>query len=282
LTSKIEGTYEFEVLSLREYFAASFLYRFAGEETQGFDRIEVLRELLRRPYWLNTARFYGGNAEVSDLSVLADGIVDELRDNPPPHAVIAGWTLLTDGVFTNRPRYARDVLESLCADEHLQVLVNALNRGEISPLPAVPAPVGSGEDPTWIRLTALLAADPAHSATQLRVQVLRELLNRKREFATWWTGHVVGALTNPAAVDAWLEMAATCEAAAGHTMTSPVSTCPGRWWLSGSWTPGSSRRRAGSSRASFSKRCTTGCVPTSPRRAHCQRRWPSLSLPRTT
>jgi hypothetical protein len=67
------------------------LYRFAGEETKGFDRVEALRELLRRPYWLNTARFYGGNAGVSDLSMLVDGIVEELSDDRPPHAVIAGW-----------------------------------------------------------------------------------------------------------------------------------------------------------------------------------------------
>ena len=70
--------------SLREYFAARFLYRYAGEETKRFDRVEVLRELLRRPYWLNTARFYGGNAEVGDLSVLADGIIEELANSGAP------------------------------------------------------------------------------------------------------------------------------------------------------------------------------------------------------
>ena len=107
-----------------------------------------MRELLRRPYWLNTARFYGGNAEVGDLSVLADGIIEELANSPAPHAVIAGWTLLTDGVFANRPRWAREVLSSLCADEHLQVLANALHRGEIAPLPQLPEPVGGGADPT--------------------------------------------------------------------------------------------------------------------------------------
>lgn len=32
LTSQVDGTYEFEVLSLREYFAARFLYRNAGED----------------------------------------------------------------------------------------------------------------------------------------------------------------------------------------------------------------------------------------------------------
>jgi hypothetical protein len=228
LTSKIEGTYEFEVLSLCEYFVARFLHRFAGEETKGFDRVEVLRELLRRPYWLNTARFYGGNAGVSDLSMLVDGIVEELSDDRPPRAVIAGWTLLTDGVFTNRPRYARDVLESLCADQHRQTLINALNRGEISPLPALPTPVGGGADPTWTRLTDLLAADPGHPATQLRVQVLRDLLNQKRNFASWWTGHIINAVNDVDAVDQWLEMAAVCEAAAELEIIRAHTTGSGR------------------------------------------------------
>lgn len=63
LTSKIENRYEFEVLSLREYFAARFLFDNAGEGNDTFDSTEVLRELLRRPYWLNTARFYGGQSQ---------------------------------------------------------------------------------------------------------------------------------------------------------------------------------------------------------------------------
>jgi hypothetical protein len=218
LTSKIEGSYEFEVLSLREYFAARFLYRYAGEETKRFDRVEVLRELLQRPYWLNTARFYGGNAEVGDLSVLADGIIGELANSPAPHAVIAGWTLLTDGVFANRPRWAREVLSCLCADEHLQVLANALHRGEIAPLPQLPEPVGGGADPTWTRLTDLLAADPGDGATQLRVLVLRELLNQRRQFAIWWSDHIRNVIADVSAVDQWLEMAAPCEGAAGHTL----------------------------------------------------------------
>ena len=173
LTSKTEGSYEFEVLSLRVYFAARFLYRYAGEDTKGFDRLDVFRELLRRPYWLNTVRFYGGNAEVGDVTELADGIIDELSDDPHPHAVVAGWTLLTDGVFTSRPRRAREVLFSLCADVHLPELARALSRGEITPLPQVPQPAGGGIDPTWSRLTDLIAADASHPETQLRVAVLR-------------------------------------------------------------------------------------------------------------
>ncbi|MEU7935754.1 NACHT domain-containing protein [Microbispora bryophytorum] len=218
LTSKTEGSYEFEVLSLREYFAARFLYKYAGEETKGFDRLEVFRELLRRPYWLNTARFYGGNAKVGDVSELADGIIDELADDPAPHSIIAGWTLLTDGVFTTRPRRARDVLTSLGEEQHLPKLVAALDRGEISPLPALPQPSGSGPDPTWIRITERLAADPGCDDVQLNVAVLRQLLNQRAEFATWWGEHVarVVAACRPAhTIFSWIEMAARSEAAAG-------------------------------------------------------------------
>ncbi len=67
LTSMVEGTYEFEVLSLREYFAARYLYGNAGEDQPAFDRATVLQQLLRRPYWLNTVRFYAGNARGSDI-----------------------------------------------------------------------------------------------------------------------------------------------------------------------------------------------------------------------
>lgn len=41
LTSKEQGTFEFEVLSLREYFAARYLYRYAGEGDHHFDRTLV-------------------------------------------------------------------------------------------------------------------------------------------------------------------------------------------------------------------------------------------------
>jgi hypothetical protein len=230
LTSKVDGTYEFEVLSLREYFAANFLFKFAGEEIRGFDRGTVLRELLRRPYWLNTARFYGGNAEgTSELAVLADAIIDELADDPPQHAIIAVWTLLTDGVFSSRPRRGREVLEAVCSDRHMHVLVNALTRREIRPLPALPQPTDTGPDPTWERLTRRLETNPAHPSARLDMRVLRELLNQKTQFASWWTGQVVASMADPGRLTAWLKMGALCEAAMGLTvdLTGVDLTRPG-------------------------------------------------------
>ncbi|MGW4116629.1 hypothetical protein ACWEFJ_37625 [Actinosynnema sp. NPDC004786] len=228
LTSKLEGTFEFEVLSLREYFAARFLYRYAGEDTAGFDRNTVFRELLRRPYWLNTARFYGGNAEGEAVYVLAEGVRDELADNGSPASVVAAWTLLTDGVFASRPRKARDVLGYLCADHNLDTLLDALGRREIVALPELSRlPATDGEDPTWMRLTGEMAANPADPDNPRRVRVLRDLLGQRAAFATWWAQQVRAADT--AGRDAWLRVAASCEGAAGApNSTSTAWTCPGR------------------------------------------------------
>ncbi|MFE5567063.1 NACHT domain-containing protein [Amycolatopsis japonica] len=218
LTSKHQGTFEFEVLSLREYFAARFLYRYAGEDIRRFDRNTVFRELLRRPYWLNTVRFYGGNAEGGDVYVLADGIQDEISENNTPPSIVAAWTLLTDGVFASRPRQAREVLNSLCNGGNIDVLLEALTRKEIVPLPEIPRlPPADGPDPTWTRLTGQLATEPSAPETRHRVRTLRELLNQRAEFTKWWADHMRAAIHKPDE-DAWLEMAARCEGAAGTVL----------------------------------------------------------------
>lgn len=61
LVSRVQGTFEFEVQPLREFFAASFLYDNAsyspaGEETSG-TIIEIFEVMARNFYWLNVTRF---------------------------------------------------------------------------------------------------------------------------------------------------------------------------------------------------------------------------------
>jgi hypothetical protein len=230
LTSKNEGTYEFEVLSLREYFAARFLYHWAGEDQRGFDHGWVLRELLRRPQWLNTARFYGGNAEGRDVAALADGILDELRDGCTPQARAAAWTLLTDGVFQSRPRRAREIIDVLLDDSAgIDALLDALGRNEIRPLPGLPdLPTGDGPDTAWTRLTTQIAAAPEDPDAREWVRAVRELLNQRTAFATWWTSNM-SAAAGSAAQDSWLQVAAACEAAAGVAVDfDSLSLEPGR------------------------------------------------------
>lgn len=217
LTSKVDGTYEFEVLSLREYFAARFLYRNAGEDNPAFDSTAVLRELLRRPYWLNTARFYGGNAKGNGIYTLTAGIEVELSHGSSTASYLAAWALLSDGVFQRRPREARKVLAALCSDTGLPILLSALDRRDIVALPEVPSlPNEDGPDPTWTRLTTLISQDPSDEANTQRVRALRDLLNERTQFATWWYQKLTEAIGTPQQ-NAWLRCGAECEAAAGMT-----------------------------------------------------------------
>lgn len=217
LTSKVEGTYEFEVLSLREYFAARFLYHNAGEDNTGFDSTTVLRELLRRPYWLNTARFYGGNAKGNGIYPLTAGIEEELAHSTSPASHLAAWALLTDGVFLRRPREARKILTALCSDAGITILLSALERRDIIALPELPnLPDEDGPDPTWVRLTTSISKDPADIGNTQRVRVLRELLNQRSQFATWWCAQLSAAVGTPQQ-NVWLRIGALCEAGAGTT-----------------------------------------------------------------
>lgn len=217
LTSKVDGTYEFEVLSLREYFAARFLYRNAGEDNTDFDSTTVLRELLRRPYWLNTARFYGGNAKGNGIYPLTAGIEQELAQSTLPASHLAAWALLTDGVFLRRPREARKILTALCSDAGIAVLLSALDRRDIIALPEMPdLPDGDGPDPTWVRLTTAISNDPADTGNAQRVRALRELLNQRSQFDAWWYSQLTAAIGTPQQ-NAWLKIGAYCEAGAGVT-----------------------------------------------------------------
>jgi hypothetical protein len=212
LTSEVDGTYEFEVLSLREYFAARFLYHYAGEDNADFDNATVLRELLRRPY-------YGGNAKGNGIYPLTAGIEEELSQSSSPASFLAAWALLTDGVFPRRPREGRKVLTALCSDLGITILLSALDRRDIVALPELPdLPVSDGDDPTWVRLTTLITKDSTDSANPQRVRALRELLNQRSRFATWWCEKLTGAVGTPQQ-NAWLAIRAGCEAGAGITVS---------------------------------------------------------------
>lgn len=207
LTSKSQGTYEFEVLPLREYFAARFLYHWAGEELADFDQLDVLRELMRRPYWLNTARFYGGNAPVAGVSNLGDGVLDALRAEKDVPTIVAAWTLLTDGVFNRRPRRADEIAAELSADRYLATLNQAWARREIASMPRSIDEAHNAPDAAWDKLTAELAAAPEHPLTQERVALLTGPLNRGKRFAAWWVAQVEQRHAAGQPIEAWLRMA---------------------------------------------------------------------------
>lgn len=215
LTSKEEGVFEFEVLSLREYFAARYLYWYAGEGNHRFDRTVVLRELLRRPYWLNTTRFYAGNAAGADIYVLDAGIQQELTANPSKQVRVAAWSLITDGVFNSRPAVAAAIVDRLVDDCGSTLLLEALDGKEITALPDA-----THATQAWTRLTAAIAAHPGAPENGTRVRVLRDLMRQRTQFRDWWTERLKTAVGTPDE-GAWLEIGAACEVLAGESVDIP-------------------------------------------------------------
>ena len=209
LTSKVQGTFEFEVLSLREYFAARYLYEAAGEEDRHFDRSVVLRELLRRPFWLNTARFYGGNATGSDLHSLQAGIEDELDEGPTRQFIVAAWSLICDGVFDRRPKAARDLVTAIVKADHDGYLVPALDSREITSLPDQDHATGAFD-----QLAARIAFDPADPGNAIRVRIIQDVLDMAGDFTDWWLGQMRAAV-GTVREEAWLTIGAICEVLAG-------------------------------------------------------------------
>ena len=84
IVSRVEGFYEFDVQTLREYFAARYLYETApysppGDECPG-TRSDRWRALSRNYYWLNVARFYAGCYSEGEAPSLVDGLRDLSAD----------------------------------------------------------------------------------------------------------------------------------------------------------------------------------------------------------
>jgi len=195
LASKSQGTFEFDVQPVREFFAAKFLSRYAAA-----DKSEVLKALIRRPFWFNTSRFFAGFAHANELGGLVDGLSEELFDARHPLAErVATWTLLADGVFSSKTTAQKRAIDLLCDDLGIRLLRHGNASSE--PLPTLPADRGS----TILReqLLASAAARPADFVSQERVSLAASLDGDTNLVRQWWLEHARPMFGGPDEL-AWL------------------------------------------------------------------------------
>ena len=111
LVSRVQGTYEFEVQPLREYFAARHLYKTSPYSPPGGARTGTrparFDALARSAYWTNVTRFFCGFYDVGELGTLVDDLLHlggqagyRLISQPRRLAMM----LLSDHVFAQSPR----------------------------------------------------------------------------------------------------------------------------------------------------------------------------------
>ena len=127
LVSRVQGTFEFEVQPLREYFAARHLHKTAPYSPPGHakrgtrpDRFAALAGSL---YWTNVTRFFCGFYDVGELPSLVDGLIEigekaeyQLIAQPRRLAMM----LLGDYVFTQSPKSMRRLIGFIAKDPDFQ------------------------------------------------------------------------------------------------------------------------------------------------------------------
>lgn len=119
LVAKDEGTYEFEVQPLREYFAARHLwetaqYRSATRENPG-GKPERFEGVAGNPYWMNVTRFFAGCFTKGELPGLAGQLrelIEEGGGRNSNYARTVAVALLQDWVFSKAPNAASVVVNS--------------------------------------------------------------------------------------------------------------------------------------------------------------------------
>ena len=130
IVSRVEGTYEFDVQTLREYFAARHLYETAQYSPVGAERRGTISDrwkaLTRNFYWLNVARFYAGCYSEGELPSLVEDLHALSHDknfSSTSHPQLLTATLLGDWVFSQRPRAIEGAVNLLLEPRGLRLLL---------------------------------------------------------------------------------------------------------------------------------------------------------------
>src|SRR3989339_20204 len=129
LVSRVQGTFEFEVQPLREYFCAKHLYKSAPHSSAGSvkngTKPDRLHAILRNFYWQNVVRFFAGCADAGELDMIIQELkelqTDELLKYTNYPRIITSQ-ILSDYVFSQKPLKLKDVV---------QIIVDGINIGNI-------------------------------------------------------------------------------------------------------------------------------------------------------
>lgn len=135
LVSRVQGTYEFEVQPLREYFCAKYLYNTSpyspvGNEKSG-SKTDRFDAIARNFYWHNVVRFFSGCFDKGELPMLIHKLKelqnDEiLRYTNYPRLLTS--QILADWVFTQYPLLLKDVIKLILEGINIRNIINLEGR----------------------------------------------------------------------------------------------------------------------------------------------------------
>lgn len=190
IVSRVEGTYEFEVQPLREYFAARYLYDTASYSPAGNERTGTKPDrfdaISRNPYWLNVTRFFCGCFTKGELLDLADRLNQLLRERATRgrHPITLTCMLMADWVFAQSPRAVAEVMTVLGSDEQVLALLAQTARRPESDIPRIPASCG-GEQLSRRVFEVLCASGKRVDVAEAASRFLLEHQNSQQLLDSW-------------------------------------------------------------------------------------------------
>jgi hypothetical protein len=186
LVSRVQGTWEFEVQPLREYFAAYHLHDTArmsraGKEVTGTkaDRFDAIAG---NPYWLNVTRFYVGFFDKGELAYLLHqfrATFAEGRYCTQTYSRSLANSIISDQVFIQSPAMGRELSELIAKDV---IGWFALSRGDGMGVLRIPMESGGAE--VVEQAKEILVHGEINYSSPV-VQVLADLADREK-LVNWW------------------------------------------------------------------------------------------------
>jgi len=190
LVSRVEGTYEFEVQPLREYFAARHLYNTAPYSPPGSEQRGTLPErfdaLCRDFFWLNVTRFYAGCYSKGELPSLVDRLEDLSRASGyrnTSHPQYLAATLLADWVFAQHPRSMKQVVSLVLDGIGLHFVSSRGSRNRRDEVLILPKQ--SGNEELLDRCFDLLSKTPPSDYAWMLVEIIQANAKREDISARW-------------------------------------------------------------------------------------------------
>ncbi len=191
LVSRVQGTFEFEVQPLREYFAARHLYETAqyspvGEAKNGTlpDRFDAIS---RNFYWLNVTRFYAGCYNKGELPSLVDRLEELSKDENfklTRHPQELAATLLSDWVFAQHPKSMRALVALLLDGVGLRNMLLGTSR-RVRRQASLVLPKGSGKEELINKCFSALCNGVPRDYSQIITDVVSENATRTESREHW-------------------------------------------------------------------------------------------------
>lgn len=221
IVSRVQGTFEFEVQPLREYFAARHLYVTAPYAPSGSNRKGTLPDrfdgIAPSPYWLNVVRFFAGCFDKGELPCLVDRLryLSEraeyrLTNHPQRLAVI----LLGDWVFSEDQRSTRVTVDFVLSGVGIRHPLAGRRSFYVDREEPLALPSKCGREELVKKCFAILRSEPNEDYAQEVINLI--ITNATKEeidifwrdevikcselnFTKWlWHGHQLGSLpTSP-------------------------------------------------------------------------------------